>query len=136
MKKYVLIASGGALGAVARIVVEHADFWNDGGTFPINTLLVNVSGSFVLALVLMLSLEILQLDPAVRMGISTGFLGAFTTFSTFCKESVALIDNGEYAAAAAYLFLSPVFGLAAAFFGIVVAREVIKRKLPARGEAE
>lgn len=136
MKKYVLIASGGALGAVARIAIEHAGFWSDGGTFPTNTLLVNVSGSFALALVLMLSLEILQLDPAVRMGISTGFLGAFTTFSTFCKESVTLINNGEYAAAAAYLFLSPVLGLAAAFFGIVVAREVVKRKLSARGEAE
>jgi CrcB protein len=136
MKKYVLIASGGALGAVARIAVEHADVWNNGGTFPINTLLVNVSGSFVLALVLALSLEILQLDPAVRIGLSTGFLGAFTTFSTFCKESMALIDKGEYAAAAAYLFLSPALGLAAAFLGIVVAREVVKWKLPASGEAK
>ena len=136
MKKYVLIASGGALGAIARMIVENAALWENSGTFPINTLLVNVAGSFVLALFLTLSLEILQLDPTVRMGISTGFLGAFTTFSTFCKESVALIDNGEYAAAAAYLFLSPVLGLMAAFLGIVVAREMIKRKLPTTGEAE
>lgn len=136
MKKYVLIAFGGALGAVARMIMENATLWENNGSFPINTLLINVTGSFVLALFLTLSLEILQLDPAVRMGISTGFLGAFTTFSTFCKESVALIDNGEYAAAAAYLFLSPALGLAAAFLGIVVAREMIKGKLPTTGETE
>ena len=136
MKQYLFIAVGGLLGATARMAVENAAFWNEGGAFPFSTLLINCVGSFLLALLLTLSFDVLHLDPAIRLGLTTGLLGAFTTFSTFCKESVSLLDTGQYGAAAAYLILSPVLGLAAAFLGIIAAREWIKRSLPAAGEAE
>lgn len=135
MKKYAYIMIGGALGAMLRVAVKSVSIGQQQGDFPFNTLIINITGSFVLALFMTLTLEIFEFDADIRLGVSTGFLGGYTTFSTFCKESVLLLVSGQYAAAAAYLAASTFLGLGAAYLGVVIARGVAGR-LAGGGEVE
>jgi fluoride exporter len=135
MKKYAYIMIGGSLGAMLRVAVKSISIGPQQGGFPLNTLIINITGSFVLALFMTMTLEIFEFDADIRLGISTGFLGAYTTFSTLCKESVILILNREYITAVSYLTASTVLGLAAAYLGVVLARGAIGR-LADRGEVE
>jgi CrcB protein len=86
---------GGALGAMLRLAVKNISIGQYQGSFPLNTLIINISGSFVLAFFLTMTLEFFEFDADVRLGISTGFLGAYTTFSTLCRESVLLLAGGN-----------------------------------------
>ena len=67
----------------------------------------------------------MEVDADLRIGLSTGFLGAFTTFSTLCKETVSLMAGGNFFLAISYMTVSAILGLAAVYFGIVMAREAI-----------
>lgn len=125
MRKYIFIGTGGFLGAISRFAVKGIPFYGYKEHIPLNTLIVNITGSFILALTLTVAFELLEFDADIRLGIATGFLGAYTTFSTLCKETVGLLSNGEYFSAISYITVSTVLGLAAAYFGIVLAREVI-----------
>ena len=127
--KYVLIAIGGILGANLRYLIEGVHISGSYHGFPVNTFLINIAGSFILALVLTIAFEIWEYDASLRLGIATGFLGAFTTFSTLCKETVILFYQGNYAVAAGYVGGSAVIGCAAAFLGIIVAREFIAKQV-------
>ncbi len=125
MKKYILIALGGMLGALLRYKIEHIHIYHYREVIPINTLLINISGSFLLALILTIAFEIWQFSSDVRLGIATGFLGAYTTFSTLCKETVNLMNQGYYYSSISYICFSTMLGLAAAYFGVVLAREIV-----------
>lgn len=136
MKKYILIAIGGMLGAILRYFIVNIHIFRHNGGIPINTLLINVSGSFLLALILTISFEIYEVDADLRLGIATGFLGAYTTFSTLCKETVNLIKQGNYYSSIAYIGLSIILGLTAAYFGVVVARKVVSKILHHKNESD
>lgn len=123
MKKYVLIGVGGILGAICRYLIKGIHSYPYHGSLPLNTLFINVSGSFVLALVLTAAFEVWEFDPAIRIGVTAGFLGAFTTFSTFCKETFGLIYERNYFSAVLYIVLSTLLGLAAVYFGIILVRK-------------
>ncbi|APC41485.1 fluoride efflux transporter CrcB [Clostridium estertheticum] len=125
MKKYTFIAIGGMLGAILRYVIKSIHIYHYKEVIPINTLLINISGTFLLSLILTIAFEIYEMDSDIRLGIATGFLGAFTTFSTLCKETVNLINQGYYYSSISYIGFSAMFGLAAAYFGVIVAREVV-----------
>ena len=117
------IAFGGALGAparygVAQVVHVAAD------SFPWATFWTNVSGSFALGLVLALVLERFPPTRYVRPFVATGFLGAYTTYSTFAVETDLLVKNGHAAIGLAYEVASLVVGLVAVWAGIVAARSV------------
>lgn len=127
MKKYIFIALGGMLGAMLRYKIEHIHIYHYKEVVPINTLMINISGSFVLALVLTIAFEIWQFSSDLRLGIATGFLGAYTTFSTMCKETVNLMKQGDYYSSISYIGFSAMLGLAAAYFGIILAREIIAK---------
>ena len=127
LQKYIYIMIGGALGAVLRLLVKNTPIWNYFGNIPLNTLLINITGCFLLALFLVVALEIIDVDANVRIGVSTGFLGAFTTFSSLCKENVLLMLNGDFFSAISYITISIVLGLAASFLGVVLARKVIAK---------
>ena len=127
MRKYVFIAIGGMLGSILRYVIKNIPIHNYSGAIPINTLLINVSGSFLLALILTLTFEIYEFDVDIRLGIATGFLGSYTTFSTLCKEAVNLMKQGDYYSSIAYMGLTIFFGLTCTYFGVVLAREVVSR---------
>ncbi len=125
MKKYIYIAVGGMLGAMSRFGIENIQLWDLQNNFPVQTLLVNITGSFFLLMFLTTAFEVLAFDANIRLGISTGFLGAYTTFSTLCKETVSFIFTGEYLLAFLYILSSAILGLTAAYMGVIAARKII-----------
>lgn len=135
MRKYVFISIGGILGAIARYAIEGIHIYRYHENVPINTLLINITGSFLLALILTTAFEVWEFDADIRHGLATGFLGAYTTFSTLCKESVNLLKEGFYFSAVSYITVSAMLGLAAVYFGTVLARELVA-KLMNKGEGK
>jgi fluoride exporter len=95
-----------------------------GREFPLATLSINVIGSFLMGFLFILTLERLMIPPSVRVGVLTGVLGGYTTFSTFEMETLLLAENGEFLKAALYVVLSVVIGFAAAFGGAYIARNL------------
>jgi len=127
MKKYIYIGAGGFFGAILRAFIESIHIYNYNEKIPLNTLIINISGSFLLALILTLALEVWKIGANLRLGLTVGFLGAFTTFSTMCKETVNLMDKGYYLSAISYITISTILGLLAAYLGVVLARGVIAK---------
>ena len=117
MSLLIWIALGGALGALARYGL--AGWVQDGtaGTFPWGTLVVNVLGCFLLGFAFRL-LQFSALPPALRGAVTVGFLGAFTTFSTFSLEAVGLIQEERWARAIGYVGGSVALGLVALVVGL------------------
>ncbi len=127
--KYLVVAVGGAAGAMARYAVSGWAQERWGAGFPYGTILINVTGSFILGLFATLSLRYLWSD-SWRLLVAIGFVGAYTTFSTFEYESLRLVEQGgQYRAAAVNLFGSVVAGFAAAYLGIIVARLLMRGRL-------
>jgi CrcB protein len=120
---YVLVGAGGFFGAVARLLMARWVFSLVDTRFPLGTFVINVSGSFLLGvLVTIAGQKLFANAEALQLALGVGFLGAFTTFSTFEFETHALLANGAWMTAAANMFASLVVGLAAVRAGIVVAR--------------
>lgn len=127
MKNYLYIGIFGFLGAVLRYYIKNIHIYHYKEVVPINTILINMTGSFLLAVTLTVAFEVLKFKEEIRLGIATGFLGAYTTFSTLCKDTYTLINKGFYFSALNYLTVSAVLGLFGAYFGIVVGREYISK---------
>ena len=124
MWTYVAIAIGGTLGCWARYAQTNLVQAVFGRDFPLATLSINVIGSFLMGFLFILTLERLIIPPNVRVGVLTGVLGGYTTFSTFEMETLLLAENGELFKAALYVALSVVIGFAAAFGGAFLARNL------------
>ena len=124
MWTYVAIAVGGTLGCWARYAQTNMVQAVFGRDFPLATLSINVIGSFLMGFLFILTLERLMIPPSVRVGVLTGVLGGYTTFSTFEMETLLLTENGELFKAALYVVLSVVIGFAAAFGGAFLARNL------------
>jgi CrcB protein len=124
MWTYVAIAIGGALGCWARYAQSNLVQTVFGRNFPFATLSINVIGSFLMGFLFILTLERLMIPPSVRVGVLTGVLGGYTTFSTFEMETLLLAENGEFFKAGLYVVLSVVIGFAAAFGGAYIARNL------------
>jgi len=119
------IAVGSAIGGVSRYLVGGLSQRLAGGMFPTGTLLINITGSFLLGLILRYGVETATLSPEIRAFLTVGFCGGYTTFSTFSYETVALAEDGQWTRAALYVTLSVGLSLVATFVGFVVARELI-----------
>ncbi len=115
------VAAGGAAGAVVRYAVSLA-MPTGAGQFPWATFLINLSGSFLLGLLLVLVMEQFPRGHLARPLIGTGFIGAYTTFSTMSVEAVLLIRDHHLAVATAYLGASLVGGLVCVWLGMLGAR--------------
>ena len=113
------IAIGGALGALARHGASTALTAAFGSRFPFGTLVVNVSGSFAMGWLYALFAERMHIPPEMRLLAMTGLLGAFTTFSTFSVETLALLQAGRLLAGIANVVLGVALCLAAAWLGIL-----------------
>ena len=124
------VAVGGALGAPARYGIALAVTITP-GTFPWGTFWINVSGSFALGAVLAVLLLRFPADRYFRPFLATGFLGAYTTYSTFAVETDLLVRNGHVGLALAYVAASLVVGLAAAWGGLTVGRAAATGRRPA-----
>lgn len=124
MLDWLAIAIGGAAGALARWLMSTGVHRWLGREFPWGTLAVNVAGSFAMGLVAVLLVERLAVGPAWRAGILVGFLGAFTTFSTFALETVELAGEGMGLRAGANIVVSVGTCVLAVLLGIQVARHI------------
>ena len=118
MKMYLVVALGGAFGAMARYGTDSALMRLTGPGFPWGTVGVNLIGSLLLGLLIGAALHGLHLSQETRALVVTGFLGAFTTFSTFSLNTVTLIERGETAAALGYVLVSVIFGVGLFFLGL------------------
>ncbi len=121
MRTAVAIGVAGAFGALARYGLEG---WvsRRAGSFPWGTFVVNVSGSFLLGLLVTLLGERFAVAPWVRASLTIGFLGAYTTFSTLSLESYRLLEGRSYALAGANLAGSLAAGVLALYGGVVLGR--------------
>ena len=116
------IAAGGAFGSVARYLINISPLANLFKTFPFPTFFINVVGSFFIGFFLILLTDKYVINENLRLALMVGFLGAFTTFSTFEIEIWGLLKNNEYLTAFLYLSLSILIGFAGVVFGIWLAR--------------
>lgn len=122
MSRILLIAIGGALGAVARYLVQTA-VDRHVEDFPAGTLIVNLIGCLLIGLVAGLISE-QTIRPELRPFLIVGLLGSFTTFSTYSLESIELLDARRSIALAIYIALSTVGGLAGVWLGLKIAKAV------------
>lgn len=120
MLRLLLVCAGGALGSGARYLVSTWAARALGADFPRGTLLVNVTGSFVLALVFAVPGS--RLSPELRLFLGAGICGGYTTYSSFNTETLALFEQGSAALAAANLALTVVACLAAGIAGLALGR--------------
>jgi fluoride exporter len=119
------VAVGGALGSVVRFLLGMAVQQRAGITFPVGTLLINITGSLLLGFLLRFALSTPSVSPTLRVFLTTGFCGGYTTFSTFSYETLALVEENEIGRAALYVALSVTLGLIGVYLGVVAARELV-----------
>jgi CrcB protein len=119
-----LIGIAGALGALARYGVTVAALRWLGDDFPHGTLIVNLIGCFLLGIVVELALDDKSLSPQTRAILGTGFLGAFTTFSTFGVDTFRAIEAGAWGLAASNVAINVIGGLVLVAAGVAVASSI------------
>lgn len=124
MHQLVAIAIGGAVGAVLRFLVSTSVHRVVGKDFPYGTLTVNVLGSLLMGFLFIMLVERQISSIELRSGILFGVLGAFTTFSSFSFETLALVESGELAKALINIFMSVTCCLLATWIGLGVGRQI------------
>lgn len=122
MADWLWIGIGGFVGANLRYLLQKWAAARWGASFPYGTLIINVTGSFILGLFITLVTERLVVAPNWRFAIAVGLLGGYTTFSSFTVETLALVQTGRWLAAGLYLAGNVLLGLVFAFLGMVLAR--------------
>lgn len=124
MRNLLYIGIFGGLGCVARYLLTLLTQQWIGRDFPYGTLLVNLSGSFLLGLVLSMGARSVSVSPELRLGLSVGFLGGFTTFSTFSYQTLVLLEEGFPVFAGLNILLNVGLCLLGAFMGVLVGRHL------------
>jgi CrcB protein len=114
----------GAMGCLARYLLSGWVYDLIGHSLPYGTLVVNVIGAFLIGLVMEFSLRSAAVSPELRIGLTIGFLGGFTTFSTFSYETIRLLESAQLPQALANVLLSVTACLVFTFLGIVAARNL------------
>lgn len=120
---YLWVGIGGFAGANARYAVTRFAGWLLGVGFPYGTFVINVTGSFLLGVLLtLLAHRVVPHSQEIRLAVAVGFLGAYTTFSTFEFDCHALLEDGEWVLATVNMLGSLALGLVAVRVGIVAAK--------------
>jgi fluoride exporter len=120
--EYVAVGIGAMLGANLRFLVATWTAEHVGVDFPYGTLLINVSGSFAIGIVLSFLGERVGISPLWRLFFVTGFLGGYTTFSSYAWEVLALAEGGSVLPALVYIVGSNAIGLLGVWLGALIAR--------------
>ena len=124
MQKYLYIALGGALGAIARYWVGAVIADRMGTKFPFGTFVINISACIIIGFSITFLAQRAELSPAWRFLIPVGFIGAYSTFSTYEWETFTQIRMGAFSMAALYAVSSFIFGLLAVWGGAVLAERI------------
>lgn len=124
MQKYLLIALGGGLGSVARYWVGSAVGTRFGIRFPYGTLIVNITACLIIGFTVTWLGERVELSPAWRYLIAVGFIGAYSTFSTYEWETLETLRSGAFVLAALYAGGSVFLGLGATWCGVALAERI------------
>ncbi|MCZ2074193.1 MAG: fluoride efflux transporter CrcB [Bryobacterales bacterium] len=119
-----MVMLGGGIGSLARYVVGVAIMSRFGGKFPLGTMVINVTGSFAIGILMTLFTERLQLHPYWRFLLVIGFLGGYTTFSTFEYETFRAVRDGELVSALLNVVGSVALGFTAVWAGAVLAERL------------
>jgi CrcB protein len=121
VKKYIYLSIGGAAGAVSRYLIKLAGLGLSVAGQYSATLLINIAGCFAFAFLARVFIDALRIRPELKLGVTVGFFGAFTTFSAFSGEAAALIRLRHYPEALLYAAVSLFTGIAAIWFGSFLA---------------
>lgn len=121
MRNYLYIAVGGALGSLTRYWIGSTVASRMGTRFPFGTFIINITACLIIGFVLTLLGRRPELSPALRFLIAIGFVGAYSTFSTFEWETFANLQAGAFLIAATYVVLSCFLGLVAVWCGVLLA---------------
>ncbi|MBE9516859.1 MAG: fluoride efflux transporter CrcB [Proteobacteria bacterium] len=124
MMQMLAIAAGGAFGAVMRYWMSTAVYSVLGRNFPYGTLVVNVLGSLLMGILFVFLTERAALPPIWRAALLVGVLGAFTTFSTFSIETVALMEQGAWIKVVTNIFMSVTLCIGSAWIGLILGRQL------------
>ena len=122
--KLFLIALFGAIGTLARYGLQGAVQIRMGSMFPYGTLLINLTGCFLLGLIGQLTLNRMLISSDLRIAIAVGFFGGYTTFSSFGWETAKMLEDGEWLRAATYVSASVLAGLLLSVAGIHLANKL------------
>lgn len=117
------IAAGGSLGAAARYLINISPLQNYLKPFPFPTFFINITGSFFIGFLLILFTDKFEINENLRFAVIVGFLGAYTTFSTFEIEIFGLIKENQFITAFAYLFSSVLIGFVGVSLGVWLAKQ-------------
>jgi CrcB protein len=121
LQKYLLIAFGGALGSMARYWVGSTIGSRMGTKFPYGTFVINITACVIIGFSLTFLAKRVEINSAWRFLVPIGFIGAYSTFSTYEWETLSTIRTGAFLMAALYAVSSLILGLAAVWFGSVIA---------------
>lgn len=124
MISFLFVGFGGLLGAVCRY--GFTVLFPSNGDFPLNTLIINILGSFLIGIIFALSDNSGYISQNAKLFFQTGFCGGFTTFSTFSLEALTLIEYGKITLGGVYIFLSVLCCIVGVMFGKMVAMSIIK----------
>lgn len=127
MTRFLLVCLGGALGSGLRYLTALAAAAAFGAVFPFGTLIVNVTGSFLIAFVMQTSMTTTLVSPELRLLLTTGVLGGFTTYSTFNYETLVSMREGAWAIAALNISVTVAGCLVSGLAGFAVARMIFGR---------
>ena len=115
------VGAGGFIGAVLRYLIGLIPV-KEGFIFPVKTLIINVAGCFLIALITGIALKNSNLSPKMQLFLKTGICGGFTTFSTFALESVNLYNSGHIGLSILYVALSVILGISGVILGFIVTK--------------
>lgn len=124
MGQVVAIMLGGAFGALSRFGIAQLSIQLFGKDFPYGTLIVNVFGSLLIGFLSVYFLTKINWDPMIRLAVIVGFLGAFTTFSTFSMDTLALLESGAMAKGLLNIALNVCLSLLSVWIGMLIARSL------------
>jgi CrcB protein len=118
------IAICGAMGCLSRYFISSWVYQVFGKNFPYGTFAVNILGAFILGLLMEFGLRSTLIPPTLRIGLTVGFMGGLTTFSTFSYETFRLLEDGEFLIASTNIVVSVIICLLFTWLGIVTARQL------------